>query len=570
MTNYTKEFLATYMAPKEFGHKSWGATKPVIIMTDSKSVTRFFQTKMIPPPLWNACDFVLHFNFTIAHIPGRMTTAADFLSRLEMHPIKKIILKIREDIPTKPIEANNFSPGIAKEEPVFVDTTDQEQTTEKELWKREEEARNAIPNDPPVITVSCYYADDLHKDTTIVNIAQLTKPSGILIEQDSDPTLLYFKREMLGSPFDEQILSNDARYKHYSRNKKRKIIKDDVLCRQYYNDLGEVSHLQVLLSGQLLKIILQSLYGTASKHPGISKMMQEICQKYYFPSISTYVRNCIRDCKICIQDKRIKNTGITPEIFHIPYWDLGLGDLMQIDLLPELPPSGGYEIIITAIDVFSRYAFAYPVSNPTAVNTAKAIKDIMTTHAYLPTLIITDKGSIFVSQVIHEVAEISGINLKHATTKHAQTIVVLERAHATIKIYLKMASAKYRKHWHNYLPIAILNYNATYQPSINCEPSRVFHGRVPHNILDPKLVLQFNPNAAPTTDFAEELLRRTKILYDKARKIVMQSYIKYKTYYDKKGKASPLKEKVYCFILQPKADHQGSKIPFRDFRSIGP
>ena len=38
----------------------------------------------------------------------------------------------------------------------------------------------------------------------------------------------------------------------------------------------------------------------------------------------------------------------------------------------------------------------------------------------------------------------------------------------------------------------------------------------------------------------------------------------------KKAKASPLKEKDYCFILQPKADHQGSKIPFRDFRWIGP
>ena len=48
----------------------------------------------------------------------------------------------------------------------------------------------------------------------------------------------------------------------------------------------------------------------------------------------------------------------------------------------------------------------------------------------------------------------------------------------------------------------------------------------------------------------------------------MQSYIKYKRYYDKKPKASPLKEEEYCFILQPKADHQGSKIPFRDFRWI--
>ena len=403
-----------------------------------------------------------------------------------------------------------------------------------------------------------------------MNIAQLTKPSGILIEQDSDPTLLNFKRKMLGLPFDQQILLNDARYMHYSRNRKRRIIKDDILYRQYYNYFGEVSHLQVLLPGHLLKVLLQSLHGTAGKHPGISKMMQEIRQKYYFPSIATYVRNWVRDCEICIQDKRIKNKRNTPELFHIPEWDLGPEDFMQIDLLPELPPSGGYENIKTAIDVFSTYAFAYPVSNPTAVNTAKVIIDIMTRHAYLPTLIITDKGGVFVSQVIHEVAELLGINLKHATTKHAQTIGVLERAHATIKTSLKKASGEYRKQWHKYLPIAILNYNTTYHSSIDCEPSRIFHGRVPHNILDHKLGLRFNPNIAPTTDFAEELLRRTKILYDKTRKNVMQSYIKYKKYYDKKAKALPLKEKDYCFILQPRADHQGSKVPFREFRWIGP
>ena len=117
---YSKEFSALYMAFKEFGHIFWGGTKPVIIMTDSKSVTRFFQTKTIPPPLWNACDFVLQFNFTIAHFPGKKNTAADFLSRLEMDPNEKIILKIREDIPIKPIEVNFESTGIAQEEEVFL------------------------------------------------------------------------------------------------------------------------------------------------------------------------------------------------------------------------------------------------------------------------------------------------------------------------------------------------------------------------------------------------------------------------------------------------------------------
>ena len=44
-------------AKKEF--LAWGTPKPVIILIDSKSVTRFFQTKIIPPTLWNACDYVI-------------------------------------------------------------------------------------------------------------------------------------------------------------------------------------------------------------------------------------------------------------------------------------------------------------------------------------------------------------------------------------------------------------------------------------------------------------------------------------------------------------------------------
>ena len=50
----------------------------------------------------------------------------------------------------------------------------------------------------------------------------------------------------------------------------------------------------------------------------------------------------------------------------------------------------------------------------------------------------------------------------------------------------------------------------------------------------------------------------------------MQSYIKYKEYYDRKAKVAPLKENDYCFVLQPKEDHQGSKILFRDYRWVGP
>ena len=59
-------------------------------------------------------------------------------------------------------------------------------------------------------------------------------------------------------------------------------------------------------------------------------------------------------------------------------------------------------------------------------------------------------------------------------------------------------------------------------------------------------------------------------MIDKPKQNIMQSYIKYKEYYDRKAKVAPLKENELCFVLQPKADHQGSKIPIRDYRWVGP
>ena len=144
-----------------------------------------------------------------------------FLSRLEMNPNKKTISKIREDIRTKTIEVNIESTGIAEEKQFSFDTTDQQETTEKELWTRKEEARNAIPNDPPVITLSCYYANGLHKDTAIVNIAQLAKASRILIEKDSDPTLLNFKREMLNTADFLSRLEMDPKEKIMLKNREK-------------------------------------------------------------------------------------------------------------------------------------------------------------------------------------------------------------------------------------------------------------------------------------------------------------------------------------------------------------
>ena len=65
--------------------------------------------------------------------------------------------------------------------------------------------------------------------------------------------------------------------------------------------------------------------------------------------------------------------------------------------MPEIPPSVGYENIATAMEVFF---FAYPTANQEAKTIAKVLINIMTKHAYLPTTLISDEGTAFMSHVI--------------------------------------------------------------------------------------------------------------------------------------------------------------------------
>ena len=88
--------------------------------------------------------------------------------------------------------------------------------------------------------------------------------------------------------------------------------------------------------------------------------------------------------------------------------------------------------------------------------------------------------------------------------------------------------------------------------------------------MDLRLGIRPQQQPIPTSQIAQEVLEQTEMIHQDVRKNIMQAYIKHKAYYDKKANALKLKEADYVYILQPKADHEGSKIPFTEFRWVGP
>ena len=127
------------MAFLQFAHILWEASKPTIVLTDNTSVTRFFQTKAFPPSFWNACDYVLQFNFKTSYIAGLVNTEADIFSRLQLKVTEKIHLKIREDVQTTPIEVTTPFSDNADEEQFYFTQADGQYETEEQILQRKEQ-----------------------------------------------------------------------------------------------------------------------------------------------------------------------------------------------------------------------------------------------------------------------------------------------------------------------------------------------------------------------------------------------------------------------------------------------
>ena len=385
MSIYSKNFLAIYMAFLEFAHILWERSKLTIVLTDNKSVTRFFQTKAIPPSLWNACDYVLQFNFKIAHIVGSVKPLDDFLASLELKVTAKIHLKIREDVQTTPIEVSTSSSDVSDEEKVFFTQTDSQDETEEQILQRKEKSQKkaavwVVNQEPSSMNPSINEFTKIDGNTTSNSINGIKASARIRVEQDADLLLKNLKLKMLGQAHDDVLLATDRQSKHYKANDDRIIPKDGLLLRKYYGETGSVRYYQILIPKQLVNEVLRNLHGEFGNYPGITKTIIAYREKYYYPNMAQLIREWVLSCEQCLGESRINPLLNHPPLQNPNEYITAPEDAMQIDLVPGLPPSGGYENIVTAIDVFSRYISAYPTSNQDAKTVAKVIINIMTTY----------------------------------------------------------------------------------------------------------------------------------------------------------------------------------------------
>ena len=181
-------------------------------------------------------------------------------------------MKIREDVQTVPIALNMQSAGVLQEEQIFYTNDDDE--TEEQYWARKKAIRKNHAKEEPAETIQTL-STNLVKQQPDTQV-RLRKTNHIGIEQSKDAVLEQLKSKLLHEDYSENLLQQEARYRHYANILERIVVKEDNLNRQYFDETGNVKNHQILFPQHLLQELLQSLYETAHKHPGISKMLQEI------------------------------------------------------------------------------------------------------------------------------------------------------------------------------------------------------------------------------------------------------------------------------------------------------
>ena len=89
-------------------------------------------------------------------------------------------------------------------------------------------------------------------------------------------------------------------------------------------------------------------------------------------------------------------------------------------------------------------------------------------------------------------------------------------------------------------------------------------------VLDLTLGIRLQKTPTSKPQVTQDVTEQTETIFQDVGKNVMQAYIRYTAYHNKKANASKLNQRDNVYVLQLKADHQGSKIPLTDFQWTAP
>ena len=212
---------------------------------------------------------------------------------------------------------------------------------------------------------------------------------------------------------------------------------------------------------------------------------------------------------------------------------------VAVDLIGPIAPVSdrGSRYILTVVDYATRYPEAVPLQKIETERVAEALLEIFCRVGF-PSEVLSDKGTQFTSELMHEVSRLVGIKQLFTAPYNPKCNGLCERINGVLKSMLKKMCAEQPREWDRYLPAVLFAYREVPQASTGFSPFEMLYGRVvrgPLQILKELWTEQETPEVRNTYQYVRDLRNRLEETCELARRSLYEAQGVYKHHYDKKS-----------------------------------
>ena len=149
---------------------------------------------------------------------------------------------------------------------------------------------------------------------------------------------------------------------------------------------------------------------------------------------------------------------------------------MSIDFIIGLAPSKDCTSIIVVTDRLSKSIIVVPMKETRAIDVAQTLLEHIFQHHGLPTAIVSDRSTQFVSMLWIEMCRLVKITRRLSTAFHPETDGATERANQKLETYLRIFTSFQQENWAFQLAIAMMVLNSRVSQSTGLSPFFMTHG----------------------------------------------------------------------------------------------